>query len=384
MNSEMFRKEVKTLEVAEAALSDIVGVDASTEEAFKSLVKGYSKLLRQSRRMVTMGDRIQQSLNELNREITASESKYRGVFENVNEGIYRCAPDGSIIEVNPSMATMFGFADSDAFLEKIDNIKSLFCSLVDYDRYQHLLGADGVHRHEVQACRPDGVTIWAEVSACVIHEEGDQACTGVVGVMADVTERKQMLEEMCRLARTDSLTGLWNRGYFMELAGREVARCLRNETPLSLLIVDVDYFKAVNDSYGHDVGDQALIGLAKTLRHSVRDVDIVGRYGGEEFVVMLPDAAHDEAVTVSQRVAEKVRQTIVKCNDIEIPLTVSVGMTSLRNGDDLDAMLKFADIALYAAKKKGRDRVEIYQRDPNPCSANVRPQRVDAATGEEL
>lgn len=383
MVSEVFKKESNTLELAEQALADAVGMDEQADKAFRALIKGYARLLRQSRRMVTMGDRIQHSLNELNREIAASESKYRGVFENVNEGIYRCAPDGSFIEVNPAMAAMFGFEDGDGFLDSIRNIKELFCSRDEYDRYRTLLGSEGVHRHEVRACGPGGVTLWAEVSAGVMHDESDNIFTGVVGVMADVTERKQMLEEMCRLARTDSLTGLFNRGYFMELAGREVARCLRSGADLSFLIIDVDYFKAVNDTHGHDAGDHALVALADVLRQSVREVDVVGRHGGEEFVVLLPDANHDEAVAVAKRIGGAVRENMVTCNDAKISLTVSIGMTSLQEGDDLDGLLKFADIALYAAKKKGRDRVEAYQRELQSCDMKNCPRHESVIAGSE-
>ena len=364
MVSEVFRKEARTLEVAQEALAGSRGLDRRTDKAFRALVKGYERLLRQSRRMVTMGDRIQLALNDLNREIAASESKYRGVFENVNEGIYRCGPDGCFIEVNPAMAAMFGFADGEAFLGAVANLEELFHSRAEYDRYRTLLDSDGVHRQEVRACGPGGVAIWAEVSAGVIRDEEGAGCSGVVGVMADVTERKRMLEEMCRLARTDSLTGLWNRGYFMELAGREVARCHRGGACLSLLIVDVDYFKAVNDTYGHDIGDRVLVNLAQTLARSVREVDVVGRLGGEEFVVLLPDAGKRESLVVAERMAEAVRTGSVACGGEAVPVTVSIGLTSLHKDDDLDGLLKFADIALYAAKKKGRDRVEVYRREP--------------------
>ena len=233
-----------------------------------------------------------------------------------------------------------------------------------------------MHRHEVRACCPGGTALWAEISASVIRGEDGAGCSGVVGVMADVTERKQMAEEMCRLARTDSLTGLWNRGYFMEVAGREVSRCLRSGASLSLLIVDVDYFKAVNDTYGHDTGDRVLVALAGTLVRSVREVDVVGRLGGEEFVVLLPDAGKEEAFAVSERMAGAVR-----ADGGEVPITVSIGLTSLNTGDTLDALLKFADIALYAAKKNGRDRVEIYRRGARSCGAGGCVESAAAASG---
>lgn len=366
MAKEVFQKETSALEQAQEALADSRGLDEEVDRAFRVLVKRYEKLLRQSRRMVTMGDRIQNSLNRLNRELTASESKYRGVFENVTEGIYRCAGDGGLIEVNPAMASMFGFADGESLLEKVKGISELFCDMGDYERYVAQVRAGSLRHYEVEVCGVDGQTLWVEISAGVIPGDEDAEET-VVGVMADVTERKTMLEEMCRLARTDSLTGLWNRGYFMELAGREIARCRRNESNMGMLIADVDFFKGVNDTYGHDVGDLALIGLAKVLLASVREVDVVGRYGGEEFVVLLPDASSDEACMVAKRIRRNLRERKMDCGEVELPMTVSIGLTSLEGEDDLDGLLKFADIALYAAKKKGRDRVEVYQRGARAC-----------------
>ena len=381
MAEEIFKKEADALKQAHAALAETQGLDPKVDRAFRKLVKRYAKLLRQSGRMATMGDRIQNSLNILNRELAASESRYRGVFENVTEGIYRCSGDGGLIEINPSMASMFGLADCRAFLGKIKNIRELFCTLADYERYESLLISNGVHRREVQVCGPAGQTLWVEISASLIHGEDGETDT-IVGVLSDVTERKQMLEDMCRLARTDSPTGLWNRGYFMELAGREFARSLRSGGPMSLFILDVDYFKAVNDTYGHDVGDQALIGIAATLRSSVREVDIVARYGGEEFVVLLPDASPTESAVVAERVGSRIRAGALDCGPVEVSVTASIGLTSLQPDDNLDGLLKFADIALYAAKKKGRDRVEVYRRNPKPCSTCPESKEGSVSVGE--
>ncbi|HKI80566.1 MAG TPA: GGDEF domain-containing protein, partial [Pseudodesulfovibrio sp.] len=172
------------------------------------------------------------------------------------------------------------------------------------------------------------------------------------------------------------LTGLWNRGYFMELANREVARSRRNGTVLSLIILDLDYFKGVNDTHGHDAGDRALVEASGRLRASVREVDVVGRYGGEEFVALLPDADTGDACAIADRVLHNLRSVPVDCGTARLDLTASIGLTSLRGGDDLDALLKFADIALYAAKKKGRDRAECYRRDPCPeggCAPAAEP-----------
>ena len=382
MNKEVFRKEENVLQEAETAIAQVTAEGPVVSSCFQELVCEYRRLLRQSQRLVTMGDRMQQTLNDLNRDLAASEEKYRGIFENVTEGIYRCGPDGLLIEVNPAMASMFGFHEPDEFLENVRSFRTVFCDENDYAWYESLLATDTVWRYQVKTSGPGCGTFWAEISASVMHEDGDgDACSGVVGVIADVTERKHMVEEMCRLARTDSLTGLFNRGYLMELAGRELARVRRTWGGLSLFIVDVDYFKAVNDTYGHDVGDQALVVLGRTLLDSVREVDVVGRFGGEEFVVLLPDAGRDEVCRVAERVRNNVRSAMVDAVSGSFAMTVSIGVTSFEDeNDDLDRLLKYADIALYAAKKNGRDRVEVYRRSACQCS---QPLFADRAMGKQ-
>ena len=380
MKVEVFEREEQALASAKSLL-DAGGSGEALASAFPQLVKGYGRLLRQSRRLVTMGDRMQQSLNDLNRDLAVSEEKFRGIFENVAEGIYRCDASGRLIEANPAMAAMFGFVEADDFLASVATLGELFCEDADYARYEKSLASGGVHRMEVKACGPEGVKLWAEVTANVMREDGDgDACCGVVGVLADVTERKHMVEEMCRLARTDSLTGLWNRGYFMELAARELARSMRNGKRLSFLIIDADYFKSINDSYGHDAGDKALIALSQVLLDSVREVDVVGRFGGEEFVVLLPEACGNDACQVAQRILDNVSQTAVDAGEEKISMTVSIGLSSLKNSEGtLDGLAKCADIALYAAKKNGRNRVEIYRGSgcDCPCAEESHPKDVN-------
>jgi diguanylate cyclase (GGDEF)-like protein len=139
-------------------------------------------------------------------------------------------------------------------------------------------------------------------------------------------------------------------------------------------MLDVDHFKQVNDTYGHDAGDEALRVLAKVLRQAVREMDVSARCGGEEFVLLLPGIAEDRAAAVAQRVIQDMRQATVHLPETVVGsgsghgrhfhITVSVGLTTCRNEvTSLDELLKLADIALYAAKKNGRDRMELYRRD---------------------
>ena len=362
MAKDFFYKEQRLLEESTEILEGRISNEDDKSYAFEALVKGYSKLLRQSKRLVTMGDRMQLTLNDLNHSLSISEQKYRGIFENVTEGIYRCTPYGDIVEANPALAAMFGYDDPASFMDSVKNIKSLFCNSGDHARYNELLASGNLKDFEVTVYSPNGNVLWAEISATVMHNGDDEkGCSGVAGVLRDVTERKAMMEEMCRLARTDSLTGLWNRGYFMELANREMLRNIRSSETCSLLLVDVDYFKKVNDNYGHDVGDKVLVKLAEILTGSVREIDVVARIGGEEFVVLLPQTCRDDAFIVAERISDNVRKTVIEAGHDRLSITVSMGLSGFSEEDDLDRIMKHADIALYAAKANGRDRVEVYR-----------------------
>lgn len=380
MQKEVFRREERVLAIAREALGGEAGqCDAS---AFAALVAEYEKLYRQSRRLVTMGDRMQQTLSNLNRDLAASEGKYRSIFENVTEGIYRCDSAGRLVEVNPAMAAMFGCGGPEAFVAEVGVLHRIFSDPDDFRIYEALLVSGDARRYEARVCGPGSDALWVEISASVVAADG-AGPGSVVGVLVDVTERKAMIEEMCRLARTDSLTGMWNRGYFMELAGRELNRARRKGCDLALLMIDVDHFKAINDTHGHDAGDIALVELARLFDESVREVDVAARLGGEEFAVLLPEASVEDACAVAARVARAVRLAVVESPVGPLRMTVSIGLASLEGPQDsIDSLLKYSDIALYAAKKNGRDRVEVYRRSVCPRrSAEHGPACPDGGEG---
>jgi diguanylate cyclase (GGDEF)-like protein len=161
--------------------------------------------------------------------------------------------------------------------------------------------------------------------------------------------------EVARLAASDSLTGLANRRALSSALMREAARTVRTKEPLSLAVIDVDHFKAVNDSFGHIVGDEVLRQVADAMARNVRDVDLVARYGGEEFAIVLPNCGSDGALAVVERVRAAVESaaTVTK-------VTVSAGIaTSLGDGSDSESLMAAADGALYVSKRAGRDRVTL-------------------------
>jgi len=166
-------------------------------------------------------------------------------------------------------------------------------------------------------------------------------------------------EHLHYLATTDSLTGLKNRRHFLECLDLEVERSKRYSSPCSVAMIDVDRFKVINDSYGHDVGDQVLRELSKILLDELRTVDLAGRLGGEEFAVQFPETSKHSAIGVCERIMSRMRSAKVLVGQQEVCFTTSIGLSEvLPPQDSTDAVLKRADKALYRAKERGRDRCE--------------------------
>lgn len=159
------------------------------------------------------------------------------------------------------------------------------------------------------------------------------------------------------LAVTDALTGVYNRRYFMGQAEAEFAKSLRYKTPVSIIMMDVDHFKSVNDTYGHDGGDNVLKAISHAASESVRGQDILARFGGEEFIVLLPQTGGDEALLVAERIRHEIGVQQVQHGDQTIQVTASLGVATLtKNVSSLSALLKRADEALYRCKAEGRNR----------------------------
>lgn len=185
---------------------------------------------------------------------------------------------------------------------------------------------------------------------------------------ASVKSRTQELEQanrkLAELSATDALTGLKNRRFFDETFTLECKRSTRLQEHLSVLLIDIDHFKVINDSYGHPVGDQVLSKVAAMMRDNVRrDTDTVARYGGEEFVIILPSTDANGALLVAEKILQAARKTPFKLGDSTVTVTVSIGIAALRLPDAQSAhnILEQADIALYQSKQNGRDRITLYR-----------------------
>jgi len=192
-------------------------------------------------------------------------------------------------------------------------------------------------------------------------------------------QRSLMHQQLAAAARTDPKTGLLNATAWQREADAEVTRALRVGTPLALLLVDVDHFKRVNDNHGHLIGDEVLRALAGELRQQVRESDVVGRFGGEEFTVLLPRTDDVGAYGIAERLRASAARLSVSA-DARIRVTVSIGVAVLgQHGNDLFELLAAADVALYKAKDAGRDQVRVYAQAAERARAD---KEEDEATDE--
>jgi len=168
----------------------------------------------------------------------------------------------------------------------------------------------------------------------------------------------ELSHELEMMASTDSLTRIYNRRVFREWCEREFDRSVGNGNPFSLIMMDLDHFKRINDRYGHRGGDEVLLAVVQIMQDSIREIDTLGRWGGEEFVALLPGTCMDDAQIVAERVRRNVEQLVLNIDEANIGVTVSLGIATLRGREDgLDAMFVRADRALYLAKESGRNQV---------------------------
>jgi diguanylate cyclase (GGDEF)-like protein/PAS domain S-box-containing protein len=291
-----------------------------------------------------------------------SEQRLRDITNTVSDGLLVLDRDGKITFANPEAQSLLGYR-SDELLGA--DMCDLLHVLEDGKPMPRIasnvlnVGRTGItcYGQDELFKRKDGVLMPVMVSASAIIKRHQIA--GIVVAFHDISERKQLERELKRRAQTDVLTGLNNRRHFYELAEQELARARRYGKPLAMLMLDVDHFKQVNDIYGHHAGDAALRKLSEVCIATLREIDIIGRYGGEEFVVLLPETDSLRALEAAERLRHALAEADVPLAGGDLlRFTVSIGVTNLAATDaDLDSVLKRADKGLYEAKNSGRNRV---------------------------
>ncbi len=295
--------------------------------------------------------------------LSQSEERFRTIVNNLPGVIYRCEPHRPwrMTYISDEIENLSGYPASD-FLEGKRTYEDLLLPEDRGGKYvTERIAAHLPYEIEYRIRRADGKIRWVfERGSAYYSSYGETLWLD--GVVLDITHRRALQRELEELAITDSLTGLHNRRHFLERFEEEMKRAQRYHTTFSLLIFDLDRFKLVNDTYGHDAGDIALQRVAATARRGLRQVDSIGRLGGEEFGVLLPNTSLAEAAALAERLRNNIRQIVLTARDGQFSVTVSIGAAQYTPGiPDVDTLMKHADRALYHAKEAGRDCVRVYQ-----------------------
>ena len=199
-----------------------------------------------------------------------------------------------------------------------------------------------------------GRRLWASLSGQRLRIAGEDT---LLAAIVDVTARRQAREDLLQQATHDPLTGVFNRRQLEDVLRKEVVRAERHARPLSVAMMDADHFKAINDTYGHQTGDEVLRAISDRCRKSLRSHDVFGRYGGEEFVIVFPETNLEEAGAVAERLRVAVAENPIQVGDNALGVTVSIGLAAYAPGQDVDKLFQRADSALYTAKQDGRNLV---------------------------
>lgn len=275
------------------------------------------------------------------------------LIDSLRDGMIVLDSQGRIVDMNPSAAKMMGHPSNKLLGRRIETLLHFPPSILDQP-------PDKEVRFELEV----GGTSQRYFDVLISPLLNDNA--NVVGrliIFRDNTEHKIIQDELQRLARTDALTGLFNRGYFFELTEKELAKSIRYNRPLSLILFDLDLFKEVNDKYGHRAGDQALISIGNLLRREQRESDIAARYGGEEFVLLLSETDINGAATTAERLRKLIEFMPVHNDEDTFQISGSFGVAGkeLTSAKTIDELISQADQALYEAKRDGRNRVVCYR-----------------------
>lgn len=294
-----------------------------------------------------------------------SEKRYQYLYDFAPDAYFTIAADGKIKSVNQLGADSLGYRKE----ELIDQSAGIIVDEVERESIQQWVATIFNEKlvtteTEMRKVRKDGSSLWVrERSKLLLDEDGTPIELNMI--CRDITERKQMEEQLRQNAFYDALTGLPNRVLFMDRLGQAVERAKRHEDYLyAVLFLDLDRFKVINDSLGHQIGDQLLIGIADRLRTCLRPMDTVARIGGDEFTLLIEDIEDvSDAIRVANRVEEELRSPF-ELDGQEVFTSASIGIALSETGyDNPDNLLRDADIAMYRAKSQGSARYEVFNLD---------------------
>lgn len=318
-------------------------------------------------RLIRSFNRLQQRIEEQEKQARASEERWKFAVEGSRDGVWDRDLITGKVSYSKRYKEMYGFAED----ELQDDEESWYARIhpddvaeVRASRKAYFAGDSGIYLNERRMQCKDGAWKWVLVRGMVVRSSEDGKPLRMIGTHTDISEQKRMEAELRKLATSDPLTGLPNRRHFLSRNDDEFARLQRLDTQdVSVLMLDIDHFKRVNDTHGHAVGDAVLKHVAGILNEELRQIDSVGRLGGEEFAIILPGADPAAAEIFAERLRRKVEASPTKAGDLAIPVTASIGIAAMRPTDtSTDNALVRADEALYLAKSSGRNCVKVATR----------------------
>jgi diguanylate cyclase (GGDEF)-like protein/PAS domain S-box-containing protein len=266
-----------------------------------------------------------------------------------------------ILFFNAAAERLFGRKAGDTLGKRFEMLLSDQGQVDDAGRLNDIFASADVHAAPLRASLrgPENAAFDADlrVVKTVVGKE-----TYVSAVIRDASAAQKTEDELLRLAATDPLTGACNRREFMALSEREIGRAARYSHPVSVLMLDLDHFRRINDTYGHAAGDKVLQRFAMLCANGLRNVDVFGRWDGEEFAALLPETDIQGASVIAERLRRIVADNVLTVQDHKINFTVSIGVAECKPGDiGIDSAIGRADSALYDAKKAGRDRISVFR-----------------------
>lgn len=289
---------------------------------------------------------------------------YRTLIETIPHPLFYKDRNGRYLGCNSSFANLMGVAPSrigeKIIGKRIGDLQPPEISGPNDEADAAILSRSGARAYEATVIDGRGEHRDVLVSKATFTEDDGQV-GGIVGMLIDITDRKQAERELLKQATTDMITGTNNRRQFITLAVRELNRSRRYAHPISVAIVDIDFFKTINDTYGHAVGDQALKAISDQCIHALRDTDVFGRIGGEEFAAILPLTDLETARMVGERLRASIEEATIPTTVGPLQVTISVGIVVSDETDNpiIDDLMQQADEALYEAKRGGRNRIVV-------------------------
>ena len=263
-----------------------------------------------------------------------------------------------IVYVNPAFERLMGYSAEEVMGQNPKILQG--AGTDDKTRYKLRQAMRSGRSIRTQILNYDkfGNELWLDINMVPLFDE-DGELAYYAAIERDLTEYKRLQSHLENMANTDSLTGLANRQSFLHHAEKEFSRARRFARPLSVVMIDVDHFKSINDRYGHAVGDTVLRRVSSICQCSLRGSDLLGRIGGEEFVLLLPDTPPASAIYVAERMREQLAKTPIDVDGLIITTTASFGVASITDADiNFNSILERADVAMYHAKSDGRNKVK--------------------------